>query len=115
MCPDGVVSESIDEYSAEQRETLAEAPGLRVRLLTLAAGQSVPWHYHNNITDTFFCMRGPMSILTRGPDATHTLHPGDTLAVRPGVPHYVEAAGAGPCQFMIVQGVGEYDYVPLEE
>ncbi len=102
------------DYPAEQRETLAEAPGLRVRLLALAPGQCVPWHYHNNITDTFFCMKGPMRVTTRNPDATHVLNPGDTVAVPPGVAHYVEGSGAGACRFMIVQGVGEYDYVPSE-
>jgi quercetin dioxygenase-like cupin family protein len=101
------------EYAVKQRETLAEVPGLRVRLLTLIKGQVVPWHYHSSITDTFFCMRGPMRIVTRSPDASHTLFNGDTLAVDPGTPHFVEASGAGGCQFMIIQGVGKYDYVPF--
>jgi quercetin dioxygenase-like cupin family protein len=107
------VTEPGREYPAEERETLAEAPGLRVRLLTLAAGQCVPWHSHTRITDTFFCMRGPMRVLTRTPDAEHTLQAGDTLAVAPGTPHFVEP-GAASCRFMIIQGFGEYDYVPLE-
>ncbi len=102
-------------YPADTRVTLAEAPGLRVRLLALDAGQCVPWHYHTRITDTFFCMQGPMQILTRNPDATHVLQPGETLAVPPDTPHYVSGEDGGPCRFMIVQGVGEYDYVPVEE
>ena len=103
------------DYPAKRRVTLAEAPGLRVRLLTLLKGQIVPWHYHSNITDTFFCMRGPMRILTRSPDASHTLSNGDTLAVAPGTAHFVEAGSEAGCQFMIIQGVGEYDYVPLRD
>lgn len=108
-------SELSGKYPAAQRETLAEAPGLRVRLLTLFDGQTVPWHYHRNTTDTFFCMRGPMRVKTREPDATHVLNNGDTLAVKPGIPHHVEGASDGPCQFMIVQGVGKYDYVAVAE
>lgn len=104
-----------DEYSINRRETLAEVPGLRVRLLTLLEGQNVPWHYHNNITDTFFCRRGPMRILTRSPEASHTLCDGDMLAVSPGTPHFVEASSAAGCDFMIIQGVGEYDYVPVTD
>jgi quercetin dioxygenase-like cupin family protein len=99
------------EYPADERETLAEAPGLRVRLLGLSAGQCVPWHYHNHITDRFFCMRGPMVVETRSPEARHLLQAGDTVAIPPGVPHFVKGHG-GACRFMIVQGVGEYDYVP---
>ena len=102
-------------YSSEQRETLAEAPGLRVRLLALANGQCVPWHYHNHITDTFFCMEGPMRVETRDPAEVHVLEPGGTFAVGPATPHFVTGVDDGPCRFMIVQGVGTYDYVAVEE
>jgi quercetin dioxygenase-like cupin family protein len=111
----GTPGKPAGEYKVKQRETLAEAPGLRVRILALLKGQIVPWHYHNSITDTFFCMRGPMRILTRTPDASHTLYAGDTLAVSPGTPHYVECIGTAECQFMIIQGVGKYDYVPIRD
>jgi quercetin dioxygenase-like cupin family protein len=99
----------------KQRETLAEVPGLRVRVLTLLRGQIVPWHLHNHITDTFFCMRGPMRVMTGTPQASYSLHAGDTLAVPAGTPHRVECGDASECRFMIIQGVGEYDYVPIEE
>jgi quercetin dioxygenase-like cupin family protein len=103
------------EYQTEERVTLAEAPGLRVRRLRLAPGQSVPWHAHTEITDTFFCMEGPMVVTTREPDAEHVLQPGDALAVPPGRPHLVTGRDGGACRFMIVQGVGSYDYVPLDD
>lgn len=82
-------------------------------MLSLSGEQSVPWHYHNHVTDTFFCMDGPMIVETRSPDARHVLRAGNTLSVPPGVPHFVVGDG-GACRFMIVQGVGEYDYVPLD-
>ena len=103
------------EYKVKQRETLAEVPGLRVRALTLLKGQKVPWHFHSATTDTFICLRGPMRILTRAPDLSHTLYAGDTLAVGPGTPHYVEGISSAGCQFMIIQGVGKYDYVPVHD
>jgi quercetin dioxygenase-like cupin family protein len=30
---------------------------MRVQVLTLSAGQCVPWHYHNAITDSFVALR----------------------------------------------------------
>ena len=102
------------DYPAERRETIAETPSLRVRLLALAEGQCVPWHYHSNITDTFFCMQGPMQVSTRDPDAVHVLAPGETVAVPPGTPHHVTGLD-GPCKFMNVQGVGTYDFVAVDE
>ena len=109
------MSESEGVYPARKRETIAEAPNLRVRLLSLGQGQCVPWHYHNNITDTFFCMEGPMQVTTRNPDNLHVLEPGGTCAVEPGIPHLVTGINNQPCKFMVVQGVGVYDYVPVEE
>ena len=102
-------------YSTKERFTLAEAPGLRVRQLSLGAGQSVPWHFHSDITDTFFCMKGPMSVKTRDPDNEFILAAGETAAIPPGRPHYAAGVDLQPCQFMIVQGVGTYDYVSVED
>lgn len=107
------MKQSEGTYSAKRRETIAEVPNLRVRLLALDAGQCVPWHYHNNITDTFFCMEGPMQVTTRGPDGVHVLDPGGTCAVPPGVAHRVAGVDDSPCKFIVVQGVGTYDYVPV--
>ena len=102
-------------YDAERRVTLAEGPGLRVRELALGRGQCVPWHYHSAITERFFCMTGPMQVLTRGPDASHVLGPGDSCTVDPGTPHRVSGLDGGRCSFISVQGVGEYDFVPLDD
>lgn len=100
-------------YTVKNRETWAEAPGLRVRVLTLAAGECVPWHYHTTITDTFVCLEGPMQVETRAPRATRVLKPGETFAVPPKTAHVVTGVDGGPARFMIIQGVGEYDYVPV--
>ena len=103
------------DYPIRKRVTIADAPGLRVRELHLDADQCVPWHFHTSITDTFFCMEGPLVVETRAPDGapgpTHVLDEGGTVAVPPGHAHYVHGQD-GPCRFMIVQGVGDYDYVP---
>ena len=101
-------------YKIDGRELVAEAPGLRVQILTVGAGQCVPWHSHTNITDTFFCLDGPMVVATREPEALKVLQPGDSCAVPPGQPHRVAGQDDGPCRFAIVQGVGVYDFVPKD-
>ena len=109
------MSELDGSYPTRKRVTIAETPNLRVRLLSLGEGQCVPWHYHNNITDTFFCMEGPMQVTTRDPDKVHVLEPGGTCAVDPGTPHLVKGVGDQPCKFMVVQGVGVYDIVAVKD
>lgn len=101
------------DYKIEKRETVAEVTGLRVRMLTLAAGQCVPWHYHSMITDTFFCMEGPLHVQTRAPRADYILQPGETCAVPPMTAHYVSGVDHKPAKFMIVQGEGTYDYITV--
>ena len=101
-------------YELEHRETVAETPDLRVTILTLAAGQCVPWHYHSEVTDTFFCMDGPMVVQTQGGRAQQELAPGERYAVPSRTAHYVSGKEGGPCRFMLVQGVGGYDYVAVD-
>ena len=102
-------------YPAEERITLAEVRGLRVRQLSLAAGQFVPWHYHNEITDTLVCLKGRMLVKTRDPDAVIVLQPGETIAIPPRRHHFVEGVNQQPCQFLAIQGVGTYDYVTADD
>jgi len=95
------------------RETVMEGADMRVRVLTLAAGQCIPWHYHTDIVDSFVCLKGPMVVETRAPRATHVLQPGERCEVPPKTAHYVHGKDDGPCQFMVIQGVGVYDNVPV--
>ena len=100
-------------YEIAHRETVAEGSDMRVQVLTLSAGQYVPWHYHNAITDSFVCLEGPMVVETRAPHAVHVLHPGQRCAVQPKTAHCVHGKDDGPCKFLIVQGVGVYDFMPV--
>jgi quercetin dioxygenase-like cupin family protein len=97
-------------YAIAGREVVAEGADLRVMIMTLAAGECVPWHYHSEITDEFVCMEGPMVVETRAPRATHVLAPGQRCTVEPKTAHYVHGKDDGPCRFLIVQGVGVYDF-----
>ena len=99
-------------YEIEGRELVAKAPGLRVQVLTVGPGQCVPWHKHTRITDTFFCLAGPMLVELRAPEETVPLETGGQFAVLPGRPHRVTSSNDERCRFVIVQGVGVYDYLP---
>jgi hypothetical protein len=45
-------------------ETAMEGEDMRAVVLTLDQGQTVPWHYHSTITDSFVCLKGPMVVET---------------------------------------------------
>jgi quercetin dioxygenase-like cupin family protein len=101
------------DYTIAGCELVAEGADLRVQVLSLAAGQCVPWHYHSEISDSFVCLEGPMVVETRAPRHVYRLLPGDRCAVPPKTAHYVHREADGPCKFLVVQGVGVYDFVPV--
>ena len=100
-------------YEIAGCQLIAEGTDLRVQVLTLAAAQAVPWHYHSAITDTIVCLEGPMVVETRAPRNNYALGPGQRCTVPPKTAHYVHGKDDGPCKFLIVQGVGVYDFVPV--
>jgi quercetin dioxygenase-like cupin family protein len=100
-------------YEIAGREIVADGADLRVQVLTLARGQCVPWHYHSEVTDSFVCLEGPMVVETRAPRNLYRLEPGERCAVPSKTAHYVHGEDGGACKFLIVQGVGVYDFVPV--
>ncbi|MGH9008697.1 MAG: cupin domain-containing protein [Acidimicrobiia bacterium] len=97
----------------EKFEILAETPELRMVLLTLAEGQEVPWHMHSAVTDTFFCVEGPMVVETRRSREEYELVAGGMCTVAAGRPHRVSGKAGGRCKFGVLQGVGAYDFKPV--
>ena len=104
-----------ERYTIEDRQLIAETPDLRIQILTLASDQEVPWHYHTAVMDTFICLEGPMVVKTKTADADHELQAGDNCTVPPNTAHQVAGKNGGRCRFVIVQGVGPYDYILVED
>ncbi|MBI1397223.1 MAG: cupin domain-containing protein [Betaproteobacteria bacterium] len=97
------------EYMAEH----AARPGFRITELRLAPGQQVPWHYHNEIRDTFYVIDGRLRIFLRDPKEEVHLAPGQTFTAAAKRPHLVTTGGDTSVTFLVLQGIGEYDFVPL--
>jgi len=100
-------------YEVERRAYHAERPGFRISELQISPAQTVPWHYHNNIQDTFYVIEGHIRLFLREPKQEVTLGPGEIYSVAPGRPHLVSNGGETSSTFLVLQGIGEYDYVPL--
>ena len=64
--------------------------------------------------DHFFCMQGPMVVETRAPREVWELQPGGTCRVSPRRAHRVIGKNSGPCKFAVLQGIGTYDFNPIE-
>jgi quercetin dioxygenase-like cupin family protein len=100
-------------YSVEAREMVAETPDLRMVVLTLAAGQEVPWHWHSHVADQVICLEGPMLVETRAPREQFELVAGQRCAVPAKRAHRVGGKDGGRCKFALLQGIGAYDFNPV--
>ncbi len=100
-------------YEVERRARHAERPGFRISELQLSPTQTVPWHYHTSISDTFYVLEGEMRLFLQNPKQDVRLGVGDSFVAAAGRPHLVTNVGSTSLTFLILQGVGEYDYVPL--
>ena len=100
-------------YEVERRAEHAARPGFRITELQLSAKQKVPWHYHNKVADTFYVLQGELRIFLQQPKEEVRLHPGETFTAAARRPHLVTNAAADPVTFLVLQGIGEYDFVPL--
>ena len=100
-------------YEVERRVSHAARPGFRINELQISPKQKVPWHYHSNIQDTFYVLEGRIRVFLRDPKEEAQLGPGDTYTVKPRRPHLVVNGGDTSATFLVLQGIGEYDFVPL--
>jgi quercetin dioxygenase-like cupin family protein len=107
------VKDSSHLYEVERRARHAERPGFRITELQISPTQQVPWHSHTNVQDTFYVLQGRLRLFLQEPKDEVRLGPGETYTVRARRPHLVTNASDGSAVFLVLQGIGEYDYVPL--
>jgi len=100
-------------YEVERSARHAERPGFRINELQISPSQTVPWHYHTLVQDTFFVLQGRICVSLRNPEEQVHLARGQTCTVQPRRPHLVTNAGEGSAIFLVLQGFGEYDFVPM--
>ncbi len=107
------VNDASGLYEVERRAYHAMRPGFRIAELQIGPTQKVPWHYHNNVHDTFYVVAGSIRIFLQAPKEEIRLMPGQTFVVPAKKPHLVTNAGNTSAVFLVLQGIGEYDFVPL--
>jgi mannose-6-phosphate isomerase-like protein (cupin superfamily) len=100
-------------YEVERRARHAERPGFKITELQIGPRQQVPWHYHTRTRDTFYVLEGRLRLFLREPKEEVELEPGETYTVQARRPHLVTNGGENSATFLVLNGIGEYDYVPL--
>ena len=100
-------------YKVAAIETLAATAEMQARVFTLAPGEEIPWHFHSAVADWYVGMTGTVVVETRAPRAVHRLGPGAFATVPAKTAHHVANPGPETCRFLLLQGVGPYDFQPV--
>ena len=66
---------------------------------------------HSEIADHFFVLDGDLTVETRAPDDYRPLGIGERYQINAGHAHQTSNRGTRDCRFLIVQGVGRYDFL----
>lgn len=101
-------------YSVKNIEMVAKGADVLARIFTLAPGEAIPWHRHSESTDHYFVLRGTLTVNTRNPDGEQRFEIGGRYKITPGIAHLISNRGTTDCQFLLLQGVGKYDFIKSE-
>lgn len=94
-----------------KEEIIIETDNTKVRIIDLEANTKAPWHHHSEVKDEFFCLEGVIEVKYRNPEKTVLLSPGQRCTVETGVIHRVTNPSNIPSRYLLVQGIGKYDFI----
>lgn len=100
------------QLSVRQLKSVYETKDLRLTHTQLDPGEEIPWHRHSQVADTFYVLRGPLTIETGGSGESVVLETGKMTSVCAGVAHRVCNEGREMVEFLLIQDGGEYDFQP---
>jgi quercetin dioxygenase-like cupin family protein len=101
-------------YKVRDIHVVARGADVLVREYTLDPGEAIPWHRHSEVSDYYYGLEGMVTIETRNPAARYEIGVGKSGTVTPPTVHHVSNPGKLPCRFLLVQGVGKYDFVKVD-
>jgi len=96
-------------------ENLIQTDDASVRIRSLAGNAILPWHYHTEIEDNMFCLTGSIEVQLRNPDDKIILRPGERCRVDLDRTHRVLNGGSEAASYLLVQGVGKYDFNMVDD
>jgi len=85
-----------------------------VRTIEIFPETEAPWHYHTEVIDDCFCLEGIIEVQIKNPDQTISLAPGERCTINTGRVHRVANATKEKSKYLLVQGVGKYDFITID-
>ena len=94
----------------QESEVIAKTDDVRVRIMTLDPREIADWHYHTQVADDIFCLTGGLIVRMKDPDEEFKLIPGQRCQIRTGKVHQLENLDDKGASYLLVQGIGKYDF-----
>lgn len=92
-------------------EVILKTDNVRVRIMSLEAREVADWHFHTEVTDDIFCLTGTIIVrISRPDDKEIELTPGQRCQIKTGTFHQLENADNEEATYLLIQGVGKYDF-----
>ncbi len=63
---------------------------------------------------SLFRLRGTLTIATRSPEEERNFEIGDRYQLTPATAHLLSNRGMKDCQFLLLQGIGIYDWIKVD-
>jgi quercetin dioxygenase-like cupin family protein len=95
-------------------EELISTAETRVAEFSLEANQAGQWHYHSAVGEYCYCLDGVVVIEQQGRQAL-ALQPGEKVKIAVGDIHRVCNLVAQSCRYLVIQGVGTYDFLQVDD
>ena len=98
----------------DRDEVILETGNVRVRILVLDAGEATAWHFHSEVTDRMLCLQGSIAVEYQDPRESVELVCGERCEVAVTRVHRVVNMTPETAKYLLVQGVGRYDFNVVE-
>ena len=98
-------------YEPQAVELIVDTPDVRVAEITLAPGTDTPPHEHSEVEEVCYCLAGELTSEVEG-EPPAVLQPGRKTRFAAGRGHRLSNRGHAPCRFLLIHGVGRFDFVP---
>lgn len=106
-------------YRVQKVAVVVEGSDVQVREFTVAPGEGTPWHYHSELTDWCYCLDGELSADRLDPATGRAVEArlarGQSCKIPAGTIHRLVNKSGAICRYLLVQGVGRYDFVRVDD
>ena len=92
-------------------ELIVDTPKVRVAEITLGPHADTPPHEHTEVEEVCYCLEGELTCEVEG-EPPAMLGPGQKKRFAAGLDHRLSNRREVPCRFLLVHGVGRFDFVP---